>query len=393
MSLLLLYNPVCGNRTAKQLVDEHVLPALKAGQATPVAIVGTERPGHAGELVLQFLSKYNTHSADVAVVSGDGTIHEIINALYENPASDSKPYVINFIIIPAGTANALFSSFFAGTPSGDIDSPAYKLQSVHAYLADVNPRPVNVTTTTVVPARPANHPMAVSAWRPRITVRSIVVTSTSLHASILHDSERLRASHPGIERFKIAAQGNITRWYHASVRLFPLPAPSSPEVLRYSPETRTFQVLNSGFVEDTGGAVALPDSAYSYFLSSSSVDRLEPEFCITPLMTRLPPSGPGVDVVVVRPLNDPSLNTETLEARTKFASKAGVILGGAYKGGEHVDLTYSENGDIVPYEEEHAGKTLPVEYFRCGGWEWAPVSLFVLCNCIVMLNLQLGLER
>jgi hypothetical protein len=387
MSLLVIYNPACGDRTAKSFVYEHVLPALKAAKAEPTAVIASERPGHAGEIVLQFLKDNKTHSTDVVIASGDGTIHEIVNALYENPASDGKPYVISFVIVPVGTANALFSSLFAGSPKSDITSPIYKLQSVHSYLADADPSSLTVTTTTVLPARPANTSQAASAWPARITVRSIVVTSTSLHASILYDSERLRASHPGIERFKIAAQENITRWYHASVRLLPLPSPVTSEVLKYSPMTHKLEPVTSDIIEGSNRAIELA-GPFSYFLATGAVDRLEPEFRITPLVIRQPTEGASVDVVVVRPTADPSIMEESEEARKTFAPKIGKVLGDAYKEGSHVDSVYLEDGEVAQYEEGMECGKLPVEYFRCGGWEWTPVSSHGsdFCNNLTGIN-------
>jgi hypothetical protein len=383
MSLLVLYNPACGNRTAKQFVYDHVLPALEAVSATPNAVLASEYPGHAGELVLGFMKDNDTHTADVAIASGDGTVHEIVNALYENPSEDGKPWAVSFILIPVGTANALFSSLFASCPSRDIESPLYKLQSVHAYLGDAVARPLTITTTTILPLDASRNSSA--STTPRVTVRSIVVTSTALHASILHDSERLRSSHPGIERFKIAAQENITRWYHASVRLLPLTGPKESGVLHF--KTDVHQLLPASGYEadpDIAGSVLLPAQSFSYFLATGTVDRLEPEFRITPLMMSNPPAGPAVDVVLVRPLNDPSLSKESEAARSAFASKAGKILGGAYAEGTHVRFLYTQEGDIVQPDPQNpsASAFSPVEYFRCGGWEWIPVGFSPLWTSI-----------
>ena len=45
------------------------------------------------------------------------------------------------------------------------------------------------------------------------------MTSTALHAAILHDSEVLRVSVPGIECFKLSTAQNAATWYHTRTRL------------------------------------------------------------------------------------------------------------------------------------------------------------------------------
>jgi hypothetical protein len=257
-----------------------------------------------------------------------------------------------------GTANALYASLFAFCPNADVSSPSYKLQSVHAYLATAVPRPLTIMTTTFYsPGSP-----------PRESIRSAVVTSTSLHASILHDSERLRAQYPSIERFKIAAQENISRWYSAKVKLLPLleADPSGSRLLQYC-------IKESSFIPvDSYQADKLLDGPFSYFLSTANVDRLEPEFCITPLHARFPASSPCMDIVLIRPKRDASL--EMLENPNEaFSAKVGKVLGGAYTAGSHVDMVHDGQGGVKKAETEEEG--LPVvEYFRCGGWEWTPVK-------------------
>jgi len=182
-----------------------------------------------------------------------------------------------------------------------------------------------------------------------------VVTSTALHAAILHDSEALRASVPGIERFKLAAAQNATTWYRARARLL---AP----VQRYDVTAGAF--VNVAEEEELLGP-------FAYFLSTVNVDRLEPHFRIAPLQRALPPP-PGaqtMDVLVVRPLRDPSLEGKAGEGeRERFKETLWGVLGGAYQDGEHIKARY----------DSQDGKTdgLPVvEYFRVRGWEWIPVSL------------------
>ena len=196
---------------------------------------------------------------------------------------------------------------------------------------------------------------------------SAVVTSTALHASILHDSEALRASHPGIERFKIAAQQNITRWYHASVNLLP---PQGSSVQIYDATQNAFVPFK---LAQQDGIVTL-EGPFAYFLSTVNVDRLEPAFRITSLFSSLPPDPKlsTLDVVVIRPLRDKSIREDSDYDREIFAKKSMAVLGAAYQDGKHVKLRYKgKDGEVVDDAKEG---DLVVEYFRVGGWEWIPVS-------------------
>jgi len=119
-------------------------------------------------------------------------------------------------------------------------------------------------------------------------VISIVVTSTALHAAILHDSEALRTSVPGTERFKLAAAQNGTTWYRACARLL-------TPVQRYD-------VNADAFVPVSGEEVTLElQGPFVYFLSTVNVDRLEPLFRIAPLQCALPPPPDALTMDVQLP--------------------------------------------------------------------------------------------
>ncbi len=102
-----------------------------------------------------------------------------------------------------------------------------------------------------------------------------------------------------------------------------------------------------------------------------NVDRLEPAFRITPLARELPTKGPSCDVVIIRPFRSESTMMDTLEAREAFIPNLYSVLGGAYQNGAHVNLRYQQDGSI---SAEGDGPPV-VEYIRCGGWEWIPVSI------------------
>jgi Diacylglycerol kinase catalytic domain len=304
MSTKVIINPVCGDRTAPTFFAESVLPLLSAGYD-----VGSEVDGH----------------STVILGSGDGTIHDIINSVH---------HPLAFVLVPCGTANALYSSLFF--PASD------RLQSLHAFLTNGPTRPLSIASTSINGATP---------------VLTVVVVSTALHASILHHSEALRQAHPGLVRFKIAAEQNANKWYNARVRLSPIP--SLGVVQKYDPTSKSF--------------VTLPDHSlsgpFAYFLSTVNVDRLEPTFTIAPLARTIPPPPATCDLVIIRPLRDPSIPEDTPQARDAFVPTLYNVLGAAYQDGAHVNLPI-------------------VEYIRCGGWEWIPVCLFLPFVTRNILTLQ-----
>ncbi|EJF62516.1 ATP-NAD kinase-like domain-containing protein [Dichomitus squalens] len=363
MPLLVIYNPVSGDRSSKALFDNHVLPLLSQHNITPDKVVATESAGHAGTIVFDFLAATAAGSDPVSVIlgSGDGTLHELINALNNQPSSKPLPR-IHLALVPSGTANALYSSLFP--PSQHDDPIQYKLKSVQAFVSGKHSSVALNLAVTVLSAPPVATPGLPAA--PKQVSISAVVTSTALHASILHDSEALRASDPSMERFKTAALQNITRWYAASAKFYPREGAGVVEV--YDPATQRW-VPHEQSTEDE--PIVDLNGPFVYFLSTVNVDRLEPAFRISPRgKDVLGPKGntAALDVVIVRPMRDPSYDMDSEATRAAFAEKAGAVLGAAYQDGAHVALRYDEDGKVVA---EGDGPTV-VEYLRCGAWEWEP---------------------
>ncbi|CCM06077.1 uncharacterized protein FIBRA_08324 [Fibroporia radiculosa] len=362
MPTLVVYNPVCGHGGAQQLFDDHVLPLLQQNGVRVDKLLVTERAGHAGEFITEYLEAVEGPFT-IVLGSGDGTLHEIIETLTtttpKGMRASAPPAKLTFALVPCGTANALYASLFppAPAPDADVDSVEYKLQSVRsAFVAHTRPAPLTLALTTFSPP-----PGTRARTQPRTAV-SAVVASTALHASILHDSEALRASVPGLERFKLAAAQNIARWYTATLTL--LPAPGSGSVQVFDPAARAFVPSPDGPIVDLAGP-------FAYFLSTVNVDRLEPRFRVTP-HGRDPRAagGPTLDVVVLRPAGDPTAEMDSEETRAAFAKKTMAVMGGAYDDGAHTLMRYAPDGSL---STEGDGPCV-VEYFRCGGWEWEPVS-------------------
>ncbi|KAI0670709.1 ATP-NAD kinase-like domain-containing protein [Trametes maxima] len=364
MPVIVIYNPVSGDRAAKAFFDDHVLPLLKQHNVHVDKVVPTESSGHAGEIVVDFLTSITadqSHPLSIVLGSGDGTLHELINTLNGLPSTKPLPRV-NIALVPAGTANALYSSFFPLSPDDDPVQLEHKLKSVNAFVSGNHREvPLNLAVNVLSP-----HPVPREGKKsPQQVSISAVVASTALHASILHDSEALRTTDPSIGRFKTAAMQNITRWYGASLKLFPRKGLGVVEV--YDPTTRAFVPFEGSTVDEP---IVDLEGPFAYFLSTVNVDRLEPEFKITPRAKDVLEDGnaAALDVIIVRPMRDPSYTVDSEERRAVFAGKAGAVLGAAYQDGAHIALRYAEDGRVVA---EGSGPTV-VEYVRCGGWEWEP---------------------
>lgn len=350
MPLLIISNPVCGAGDGHKFVEDHVVPLLQKNGYKIDKIALTEAPDHAGTLLINFM-EHSEGPLTVILSSGDGTLHELVNALAQ-ARQMAVPYPISLVLIPSGTANALHSTLFPPSLQGTDEPLAHKLKSVQSYINGGRTVPLTLAATSI--QGPTSKQSVISA----------VVTSTALHASILHDSERLRKDIPDISRFKIAAANNITRWYNSKVSFLPTP---TGRVDMYDNRHKTFAV----HPESTAAApIVEMQGPFEYFLSTVNVDRLEPAFQITPLQSKIPPVQGSMEVVIVRPMRDTTIKGHSEEERKAFANKAGAVLGGAYMQGSHVDMNYGSDGKVAL---EEAG--LPVvEYIRCGGWEWIPVS-------------------
>ncbi|KAF8582207.1 hypothetical protein K439DRAFT_167899 [Ramaria rubella] len=337
-AILIISNPVSGDGKGREFVQNHVIPLVQNLQYELKETIGA---GTAGSLAAEFLQqRQDSNSTVVLVISGgDGTVHEVINGI----GVSSRP--LQLVICPQGTANALYSSLFP-LHSDQLPTPEYRLRSLHAFLQG---RTRALTLTQIRFFDTGGHITQ--------TIFGIVVTSTALHAAILNTAENLRASIQGIERFKVAAAENMTQWYRGHVRLL---STSIEPALIYDPILGTFEPIGTADLELRG--------PFSYILSTTNVDRLEPAFEITPLFNKLPPGLREMDLIVVRPLQDPLLDHDTPESRKAFVPKLQAIFQGAYAQGGHVKLRYQDGTVGIG-----GSGPLIVEYVRCSGWEWWPV--------------------
>ena len=170
--LIAIYNPVCGNGTAKvtsvpslispldlsldyllqAFFEEEVIPLLQQSDKQVTKLVATERSEHAGELISEALEA-SDDEITVILGSGDGTLHEIINFLsikseLKGPKArtDKK---LHFVLVPCGTANALYSSIFSPPTPESLNDVAYRLQSVRSFISGQRIIPLTLAISTL----------------------------------------------------------------------------------------------------------------------------------------------------------------------------------------------------------------------------------------------------
>ena len=350
MPLLIISNTVSGSGEGKAIINEHVIPLLSSKGVTFDELHETTSPTSAGLAACKFI---RTHKSNVSLIisGGDGTVHDVINELAKSDVRHLAVRV-SIALVPSGTANALYASLYP--PDSNISSEIpieYKLQSVRSLLTNGSQRRLVIARTSIWEEK--------SGETGPTNIYSIVVASTSLHATILKDSEALRETIKDMSRFRVAAERNIDRWYDARASLLPT---AGGLLQRYD--------CSEGKFDNVSEDARHLDGPFVYFLSTVNVDRLEPAFNITPLNRDL--TEDSMDIIVVRPGRCRQLTGSNEEQRKAFAPRLIQILQAAYQKGAHISLKYTEDGSL---HNDGDGESA-VEYFRCGGWEWIPVRLF-----------------
>ncbi|GAA5890175.1 hypothetical protein JCM6882_009249 [Rhodosporidiobolus microsporus] len=403
-------NPASGNKTAKEwqtLVesllrlargdsysDYHGFHRDDEGVDSWLTFSSVETAGEGdGEKIGERIAKEfkaqkgNKSRSATVVLGGDGTVHELLNGL--GSVEHVKAVLAEFdrvegiptelVLLPLGTANALFYHLFPPTsPSASSTDTLAPLRSLLNFLESASP------ATSAAPASksirfsgPLNRhgqsmplPLAhntLPGGKRGKSVFTSVVTSAALHANILLDAEALRASHPGVERFKLAAQQNAQRWWSGSLRL-------KKDVKRYDSATR--QWVDKGDEVDLDGEFA--------YMTAALVDRFEPTFVVAPFRSRESALSPAsttssvaykspIDLVLIRPMRHAPTAALVREGKADEAKKAFVdrvwaVSGKMYDGGKHVDVVY----DDQEREDKGADGKEVAEVFRCCEFEWKP---------------------
>ncbi|WVQ73577.1 hypothetical protein IAR50_003156 [Cryptococcus sp. DSM 104548] len=410
--LHIIVNPAAGAGNGPQFIDSHVIPLL-GHLSVPYQLHTTQVPDHAGDIAKDILAAHQaTESLEepisVIVVGGDGTTHELIEGLQASGGDEVAPRGrCELITLPFGTANAFYSSLFppdyprpdtaflSSLPTAIPEDVINQILPLIVYLSrqkDAKPLPLPITLTTL-------RPPPSSSASPSKPIPTHVVLSTSLHAAILDTSERLRASHPGTERFKIAAHESAGVFFDAEATLFPVQTGGGGgDVEQWDSKTGAWVApYTLGGSKDNTGDWRV-DGPFAYFLSTATVDRLEPAFVISPKTSLRPPPPSSlptsagsastsleaqnqyIHLTILRPLRDPFVSSQPPDQRSPTWSKrAFEVLTKAYQAGSHIDLTYpvkaeGQVGGETWASEVKGNGDVVVELFRCGGFDWVPAS-------------------
>lgn len=392
----IVLNPASGCQLSQSLVDLHIKPLLVSCSRSSVEVVirRTEGEGDGVRIGREIRQEWMSFGVergmvDIVLVGGDGTTHELLNGLYlalpqstgtnemeEEDGEEKGKVVVRLALVPGGTANALYSALYPKLWTQEVQQSVATTKSIQ----DVSDSVIQVMLKSVSSlATSLSSTVQSSAQEERLCVLPLMlntltnkeenkqllshlVTSHALHAAILYDADTptMRRQYAGIERFKIAAEQNATKWVDGILTLLPAGNSNQGEgVLRYSPSSKSFQRFTGARVELEGPLL---------YLNAMVTDRLESRFIPAPLSSafREDDDEDGliegvVDVIVIRPMRDPQLSKDE-EAGVKFATtRLDEITTGMYSGGTHVNLTYGQKND---------DDAVMVEYFRCSGYDF-----------------------
>ncbi|KAG0150015.1 hypothetical protein CROQUDRAFT_39087 [Cronartium quercuum f. sp. fusiforme G11] len=360
----ILWNPAAGRGVAKTWLETLVLPLLTfAGVRCKVheSVLPSDASAMDDRLYEEVFGPQPqvepTSKPKVIILGGDGTTSDFLNRVVSYDSG--VPIVPSFelVILPLGTANALFFSTHPSS-AGTLNQSRVVLTSLLLALF----------STTVPPTERSRKPVPLAHVRisdgdQKLTHQAVahVVASTALHASILHTADELRDSSEleGSARFQEAFQRNKTRLWDANLHLLPIAKEDNEgleSIFRYE---RDLEKLVK--TSDPQGELLI-QGGFSYFVSCFS-DRLEKSFVIAPMRSVLSTGyARSLDVIVIRPKRDARLKDLDTEALgDASAAQVSEVMKAAYQSGSHLQLTFQDGQPVV-------------EYFRCGGWRWAPTS-------------------
>jgi diacylglycerol kinase family enzyme len=254
----------------------------------------------------------------IVLLTGDGGIIDLVNGLLSQPTSSS--YIApKVVLLPLGTANALYHSINVGNPHQNTwGLKALCLNPSH----ETHRRPLPIFTASFSPgARLLTNeardeevlPQDPKSGRP--ILHGAVVASWAMHASLVADSDTAEYRKFGIDRFKMAAKEAL------------YPADGSPP----HPYRASVSVLHGS------DWTLLPEEEHMYVLATM-VSNLEKPFCISPK------SGP-LDGSLWLVHFGPTSGDEAMR-----------VMGMAYDGGKHVQdpmVRYEEiDGLRIEFQEE-----------------------------------------
>ncbi|KAL6704354.1 hypothetical protein ACN47E_008310 [Coniothyrium glycines] len=229
----------------------------------------------------------------IILASGDGGIVDLVNGLLAKPASP-KYVAPQVVLLPLGTANALYHSINAGRDN------TWGLDT----LTSATSKPLPVFTASFSPgsrllvdeAR-SEEELPKDPTSGHGVLHGAVVCSWGMHASLVADSDTPEYRKYGVDRFKMAAQAAL------------YPVDGSPP----HPYTAKVSVRKG----DAAAWSTLPGTQHLYVLATL-VSHLEHPFCISPHST---PLDGSLHLVHFGPTS---------------GDEAMRIMGQAYQGGKHI---------------------------------------------------------
>ncbi|EOA82425.1 hypothetical protein ACJQWK_04935 [Exserohilum turcicum] len=247
-----------GARQADSFFQNVVKPILVAlhGETKGLTIHTTTSATSISEYTstIFFPAANNGTPLRIILLSGDGGIVDLVNGLVSH--AQSNAYIApQVVLMPLGTANALYHSVNAGKP------PTWGIDG----LACTTSKPLPLFTATFSPgARLLVDEARAEEALPRdqngnAVLHGAVVASWGMHASLVGDSDTAHYRQFGVERFQMAAKealypadGAAPHAYKASVGLL-----------------------------QNGQWTRLPSNEHMYVLATL-VSNLEQPFCISP---------------------------------------------------------------------------------------------------------------
>lgn len=245
----------------------------------------------------------------IVLLSGDGGVIDLISGLLSGPVS-SEYKAPDVVLIPLGTANALYHSINAGRDNtwGLRTLSSSFVKPLPTFTASFSPGARLLTdearSEQELPKDPKSH---------RPTLHGAVVCSWGMHASLVADSDTTEYRKFGIDRFKMAAKEAL------------YPTDGSPP----HPYKAYVSTLS-------GSDWKLLDTEEHMYVLATMVSNLEKSFCISPATK---PLDGSLHLVHFGPTN---------------GDEAMRIMGLAYQGGKHVEdsavLYESINGLRIEFQ-------------------------------------------
>jgi len=374
-----------GERIGRELRERWTGEGERAQGREVLVVLGGDGTVHEALNGLLLLGDGSGEEGDEALWEGAGRVEVVLLYVARSPQpSRCQLTALSFRCRPTGTANALYHHLFPPeSPSYPPDSPAAPFYSLLSFLRSLSPSSSPSASPTVPAATLLPLPLALNELRSPCPSRTLttVVSSAALHAALLHDAEQLRATHPGVERFKIAARQNVDRWWDGEVHL-------SGRVRRYDPATKAWVPATDrpgGNEDDVDEATTVVQGPFAY-LVAALVSRFEPTFVVAPFRSPTHPlaphpagdrARPSIDIVAIRPLRHAPTaalertggEVERCRAREGFVERVWGVTGGMYDRGRHVDEVYGAGEAAAAGDEGRA----VCEVWRAERVEWVPV--------------------